>query len=242
MSIINLLPKDYQQQRTRRRIDMLCAGLFLLVLVGVVTAALHSADTAASVREAREEINEDYRAAAESIRQIQQLESVKQDVIDRASMAAALLERVPRSYLLACLTNALPSGASLVEVSLETKATRPVAKEEKPKTKFQVRQAQRAGQSDESSGPTQPVLEVSMKVTGLAQTDEQVAEIIGTLQSNALFGAVELVFSEQVPDEELALRRFQVTMELAADAEVPAAAPTDEPQALSAVEVRRTSR
>ncbi|MFW6155330.1 MAG: PilN domain-containing protein [Planctomycetota bacterium] len=238
MSIINLLPQDYQQQRSRRRTDILCAVLFVLVMIGVGAAAVHSAGTATSIRKAREEINEDYRAAAESIRQIQQLESVKQDVIDRANMAASLLERVPRSYLLACLTNALPDGASMTEVSLETSTIRRAAPKEKPKTKFQVRQANRSDHQEDRPRPTQPILEVSLLVTGLAETDEQVAQFISTVQSDTLFGSVELVFSEQVPDEAEVLRRFQVTMVLDRDAEVPAA----EPAALSAVQRGRMSR
>jgi len=235
MSIINLLPKDYQQQRSRRRADILCLGLFVLVLTAVVAAAMHSAGTAATIRRAREEVNEDYRAAAESIRQIQQLEAVKQDVIGRARTAAALLERVPRSYLLACLTNALPEGASLTEMTLDTTAIRPAAPKEKPKTKFQVR---RTGDQAEPAVSAQPILKVSLLVTGLAQTDEQVAEFIGTMQSNALFHSVELVFSEQEAVEDDVLRRFQVTMELAGEAE----APVVEPAALSAVQDGRMLR
>ena len=56
----------------------------------------------------------------EIIAKMEQLANTKSQVIAKAQMAADLLERVPRSYLLASITNALPKGASLTQLELKT--------------------------------------------------------------------------------------------------------------------------
>ena len=225
MSTMNLLPKDYQQQRSRQRANILCMILFVLVMIGVGIAAWVGESNADAMRQANEEVSQEYRLAAESVAQIRRLEAQKKQVIAKAKMAAELLERVPRSYLLACLTNALPEGASLTRVSLKTRIVKAAQPAPKPKTKFRAR-ASRSGSRQQGEGedaaPERPKLQVSLEVTGLARTDVEVAQFISNMQDNPLLRSVELVYSLEKQIEEEMLREFRVTMDLAPNAEAPA--------------------
>lgn len=219
MSTINLLPEDYLERRAQQRANILCLILFGVVMAGVVGAAVVSEEQARQVRQVREQVSQQYRQASQLITQMQQLEAKKKKVIDKAQMAAKLLERVPRSYLLACLTNALPAGGSLTHVELKT--TQPKARPAagKEKTKFASRTARRKVKEAETPALAMPV-KVSLEITGLAETDEQVAEFITNMHSNPLMRSVELVYSKGDTVDDVATRKFQVTMELKPGARV----------------------
>lgn len=226
MSTINLLPEDYLDRRAQQRANVICLILFSIVMAGVVGAALVSEEQARQVRQVREEVNEQYREAGQMIAQMQELEGKKKKVIEKAEMAASLIERVPRSYLLACLTNALPSEASLTGVKLATEQPRVTRKVVTSKAKFRAR-AVRADAEAEPEEPKPEPLKVKLEITGLAEDGVQVAQFIERMNRNPLMASVELDFieEEQVGDE--ALQRFQVTMDLKLNAEVELDAESD---------------
>ncbi|NQU75891.1 MAG: PilN domain-containing protein [Planctomycetes bacterium] len=221
MSMINLLPEDYLQRCAQQRANVLCLALFAVVIAGVVAAAAVSERQARRVNQAREQINQEYRQAGELIEQMQRLEAKKQQVIAKAQMAAELLERVPRSYLLASLTNALPKGASLSHVKLTTQQERIKLQSTSP-AKFRTRATRRGVQTSKKAEPepTKHALNVGLEVTGLAETDVQVAQFIAAMQANPLIESVELVFSEEGRVNDVVVRKFQVTMQLKNGAEV----------------------
>ena len=219
MSTINLLPEDYLARRSQQRANVLCLVLFAVVIAGVVGAAVVSEDKASQARANREEVNAQYREASQLIAQMQQLEAKKSDVIAKAQMASELFERVPRSCLLATLTNALPPGGSLTRVRLKTE--RPNARQQvtKGKSKFRARRAQRTSAKKKTS-VKRPPLKVTLEVMGLAQTDVEVAQFLANMQNCPLMKSVEMGFSEEEKIGEAIVRKFNVTMELKPDAHV----------------------
>ncbi len=217
MSIVNLLPPNYRRQQSRRRIDAIYLLLFSVVMICVVAAGWTSRKSADNLRRINEDVTQAYRRAGESITEVQQLESRKKQVQEKARMAAELLERVPRSYLLATLTNALPDGANLIKISMKSSQPKPAASKEKAKSKFRT---VRRDKPDKDEPVKRPPMKVSLKITGLAKTDEQVAEFIGAVRSSPLLRSVELVYSEEEEIDEEILRKFQITLELTPNAEV----------------------
>jgi Tfp pilus assembly protein PilN len=201
---------------------VLCLVLFVIVMAGVVWAAWAGRNKATALRLANEEVCQEYRQAAKSITQIRQLEARKEQVIAKARTAAELLERVPRSYVLACVTNGLPEGASLAKVQLRTTVAM-APKASQSKAKFSARTSRRR-KREEPTEPeiTRPKLTVGIEITGLARTDVEVAQFISNMQSNPLLSSVELVYSAEEEVHEEVLRKFQVTMQLADNAEVEA--------------------
>lgn len=212
MSIINLLPDDYVKRRQQQRINCLCLTLFLIVMVALAAAVGVSEQTARRTRQVVDRIDADYADAAKLLGQLQDLETHRQKVLDKAQRTAALLERVPRSTLLAIVTNALPRNASLTRFQLMPKQV--VSRAEPPSggSKFKTMQAQRAG--------TQVTEVLTLEVDGLAGTDVDVALFIAELIRNPLLTGVDLVYSQEKLINEVAVREFQVKMEIKPNVDV----------------------
>jgi hypothetical protein len=231
MSIINLLPDDYVRRRQQQRTNGLCLVLFLIVMAGLVAALIVSEQSARRTRHVAQRIDAEYADAAKLLTQLQELEARKQRVLGKAQQTAALLERVPRSTLLAIITNALPQHASLTRFQLVPKQI--VSRGEAPPgaTKFQAVQAQRAGMQ---------VTEVlTLEVDGLAGTDVDVALFITQLIRNPLLTGVDLVYSQEKVIDDVSVREFQVKMEIKPKVDVmdvlqtAGTEPTPSPQALA---------
>lgn len=219
MSMINLLPEDYIYRRSQRRANMMCIVLFGVVMAGIFGAAIVSEQTLRNTEKVRNHVNADYARAAELLGKMQHLEAEKRQSIRKATATASLLERAPRSYLLATITQAMPEHTSLTELSL--KATRKAAAKPKPPTsKFQAVKGL-------NQQPEAPRTIMILEVTGLAATDLHVARFIAALLRNPLFQSVELDYSQEKKlraknneQEDLHIREFRVKMELRPDVDV----------------------
>src|SRR4030042_4436381 len=144
MSLVNLLPDDYIARQAQWRTNLLCTALFGVVMAGIVGAALVSEHNYARTRLVREQVNQSYADAAKLLEQMQTLEVKKKKLLDKAAGTTNLLERVPRSYLLATVTNALPEGGSLTKFILVGKRELSVTLVKNPNTRFGVMAANRS--------------------------------------------------------------------------------------------------
>ena len=128
-----------------------------------------------------------------------------------------LLEPVPRSILLASLTNNLPSGVSLSKVDLIQKQSKQMPAAAKT-SKFQSAQAQsvdgskQANQS-QNGAPENPEkwLETYIDIGGLAPSDLQVASYIEQLSNSSLLDNVALVESKEFKIDDNTLRQFKLS-------------------------------
>lgn len=201
MSIINLLPEEYIERRQRRRANLLCLVLFGVVMAGVLTAGLVSERSRMHTEAVRRRVEDSYAEAAKLIAQMQDLEHRKRTMLRKAELTSALLERIPRSYLLAVVTNALPPEATLRDVKLVRKKV--------------ITRAERGRKAKSQE-------DLTMTVTGLAATDVEVARFIAHLARNPLSSAVDLVYSEeeQIKEHDTVMREFQVEIVLRTDVDV----------------------
>lgn len=214
MSTINLLPNDYLANRARRRANGLCLVMFLVVMGGVLGAALVSEQSSRRTREVRDRINTSYTEAAKQIAELYQLDHQKKTMLRKAELTGSLVERVPRSTLLGILTNALPKDASLTRVTLGTRRVVSLVKADpakgaKPVSKFE---AAAARQTPQVSSTT-----VEMEMAGLAGTDVDVARFIAALSRCPLMTSVDLVYSQEKVVQKTTLREFRVKVELKAN-------------------------
>lgn len=234
MSTINLLPKDYVQRRSQHRTNTMCIALFAVVMVGVIGASMVSERSTRQTEQVRDRVNTDYAKAAHLLGQIQQLEDKKRQGIRKAKATTALLERAPRSYLLAIVTQALPKHSSLSKLSLK-----PVRKVHRIKpsarkgTKFAA-----AKKRNEASRPPETIM--TMEVIGWAATDVQVAGFITNLLGCPLLSAVNLDYSQEktvrskIKDKpDLHIREFKITVELKPNVDVINLIKSDQGQARS---------
>jgi len=216
MSIINLMPEDYLKLRAKHRASVICLMLFAVVMVGVLTAALVSEQSRRRTLQVRDRVDRDYAEAAKLIRQMQNLQVRKRTLLRKAELTASLMERVPRSYLLAVVTNALPQGASLTKFDLERKRVTVIAKStnkgSKKKTKFATVSQQRSARS-------QPYV-IAVNVTGLAGTDIQVAKFIAAVAGNPLAKTVDLIYSQEKFVDKVTMREFRIKIDLRTNVDV----------------------
>ncbi len=213
---INFVPDEYVQSSECRRTNYM-----YLVLFAVVMAALGGAFATIKVRQrtlvAKEKlVNAKMVQAKEAIKQFEELQAKRKVMIKTALTTAELLEPVPRSVLLASLTNSLPKGVSLLRLDVVQKlpktAPRAVAA-----NKYEQAQAKKemAVQPEVSQ---ERLLETNIDIEGIAPSDLQVAAYIEQLSaSEGLLNNVALVESKENEIEGTIFRRFKLTAMLRKD-------------------------
>ena len=209
---INFVPDDYAQSNESRRTNVI-----YLVLFAVVMIALGGSFVSIKIRQracyaSEEMINAKMTEIKEAIKKFEELQTKKREMMKTALTTAELLEPVPRSILLASLTNNLPPGVSLSEVKLvqkQLKQNPTVAKT----SKFQAAQGQKAASQSQSRAPENPekLLETRIDIGGLAPSDLQVASYIEQLSNSSLLDHVALVESKEFKLQDSTLRQFKLS-------------------------------
>jgi len=214
MSMINLLPSDYVKQRSRRRANVVCVGLFVIVTSSVVGASIFSERSHRHSLEVRDRVEREYAEATKVIEQVQFLESQKQKMLQKAKLTSTLVERIPRSVLLAILADARPKNTSLLELEM---ITRPVKKTQG--ADFPGNSGSTYSVTSRKDGSARPLeMAVTMKVKGLAGTDGDVARFIANLGRNPLVAWADLVYSQERIERKTTVREFQILLEVKSDA------------------------
>ena len=212
---INFVPDDYAQSNESRRTNFI-----YIILFGVVMIALGGSFVSIKIRQracytSEELINARMTEIKESINQFEELQTRKREMMKTALTTSELLEPVPRSILLASLTNNLPEGVSLSKVDLiqkQMKQNPTVA----TTSKFQSAQSQNANSKAAQSrngAPENPekLLETLIDIGGLAPSDLQVASYIEQLSNSSLLDNVALVESKEYKIEDSTLRQFKLS-------------------------------
>ncbi len=212
---LNFLPEDYLERRRQQRTNILCLALFAVVMVGLVAAFMLSEKREASASERRETVNEQLALVGQQLARIEEMERKKQQMIRKANVTASLLERRPRSYVMAEITNALPPGAALMEVDLKSKEEAD-ASDASAVTNTRSRRPSRASaaRSAKPESKEPPKYVETLRITGLAPDDKVVSQFIAVLSGSPMFQDVELIFSQEHDYNDSVVRRFMVQMQL----------------------------
>lgn len=228
---LSFLPDDYLARKARRRANAICAALFVVVMAAIGSAFTLSDRSLKDIEARRNAVEADYNQAAKRIKEVQSMKEKQQRMARQAELTDSLLERVPRSYLLAEITNSMPTGVSLLDLSLDSRlkaAPAPVAKSQFEEKKSKRKPTDKKAETEAAAPPPPKQYDVALRVTGIAANDVQVAQFISKLNVSALLRDVNLVISDEFqksrdragePAGEK-LRRFQIEMALRPDAEV----------------------
>jgi Tfp pilus assembly protein PilN len=154
--------------------------------------------------------------ANEEITQFEQLQKNRKVMMKAALTTMQLLEPVPRSVLLASLTNSLPLGVSLVRLNLIQKQPKQTGNLAGPANKYRDAQAKKATTAQEEVS-REKLLETHIDIGGLAPSDRQVAEYITQLRSTSLLDNVALVEIKEHKVEDRTFRQFKLTAVLRKD-------------------------
>ena len=220
----SFLPEDYLQKKAERRGVFIALFLFAVVALCVVGAFFVTNRQWQNVKAKQEEINQGYATETKKIEQLKQLEAQKADMLAKAEITTALIEKVPRSILLAELINRMPSEMTLTHLDLKSKriieAAAPTVKN--PLTGQNVSLVSKNTQkaAEPPPKPIPPKFEFKVEITGLAATDDQIADYQSQLTRCPLLTQVEMLSSTEAIVEDVPMRKFRIdaTIKPTADA------------------------
>jgi hypothetical protein len=226
---LSFLPEDYLEKKRQQRTNFICAALFVIIMSGVGVAFTVTERSLRAVEKDHQETAKKHAEAANLIEQERQLREKQLKMNNQANLTASLLEKVPRSVLLAELTNAKPAGVSFLDLTLDSKlhaAPTPTAK-----SQFEIKkaamEAANGGGKHPADIPQAKVYDVTIKVTGIADDDSQIGQFIKKLNNSKLIRDVNLLISDEFLVNDAKMRKFQVEMTLDPNAEVqPGALPS----------------
>jgi Tfp pilus assembly protein PilN len=212
---LSFLPEDFLERKARRRANILCGVLSVIVIGAIGSAFIISERSMRGIEAQLAEVDARYSKASQQIEAVQRMHTKQRQIVQHAELAAALVERVPRSNVLAEFTNNLPPGVSLLELWLEAKP-RPAATPAPGASSFDQT---RAALESKGKNEAQP-LDAYIKITGLADNDGQVAQFMSRLGASKLMTDVNLLQTDQFTQDKVTMKKFQIEMRLNPEAEV----------------------
>jgi hypothetical protein len=213
---INFVPDDYVQKK-----ESLRANTFYLVLFLIAMSALAGTFAVIKMRQRtalaeQVTVNKRMADAQKSIAQLEELQNKKKQMMSNVLLTAELVEPIPRSIVLAALTNNLPAGASLKVVDIEQKAPAASGQSAAQASKYDAAKKTAAKPADPKVSP-ETLLETQIQIEGIAPSDIEVAQYIARLTSSILFEKVALVQSREATIDSDVRREFKLTAMLKKD-------------------------
>ena len=209
MSRVDFVPEEYIQQRESGKANFMYLLLFgaMMCGIGVTFTIIKMRQKAVATELAI--VNAKMAEAGEQIAQIEELKTKGKEVMKTMVMTSGLVEKVPRSIVLACLTNNMPTGVSLLEFKLEEKEI--TLKTPKPA-------ANTAGAAAAAAAaPPQMITSTMVNISGIAPSDIGVANYIARLSESILLDKVALVESKERKVEDLKFRQFKLNAYIRGD-------------------------
>lgn len=243
------LPEDYVSKLAERRSNMLAVTLFVIVTMAVVGAFFVTNRQWNDVKRYQQAINVRYTKAAADIEQLKVLENQKSGLLQKAELTTALIERVPRSILLAELINRMPKRVVMLELSVKSerleKVKRASSSSSTAKSMTNAKKPSAKGKLNLKSGGTgaeapkpapdpiaaaAPRLSTTIAVMGVAPTHKDIARFVAALQQCELLTSVELKFSETTIINDRELKKFRVEAKIADHADARRIEPLETPR------------
>jgi Tfp pilus assembly protein PilN len=208
---INFVPDDYIQTSESRRTNLLYLVLFAVVMAALVGSFMTIKIRQRALNAKETTVNAKLAQTQEAIKQFEELQKKRKAMMKTALTTTELLEPVPRSVLLASLTNNLPRGVSLLRLNIaqkQPKKTRGAA----PTNKYKKTQAGKAN-APQPAVSREKLLETHIDIQGIAPSNRQVAAYMECLSTSTLLENVALVESKEhkIKDEDMVFMQFKLT-------------------------------
>jgi len=214
MANLNFVPDDYVKNNESSR-----TNLMYLVLLAITMAGLGGSFVTVKIRQKACQAKETLITSRmdkmqATMAKLDELQIKRTAMMKTALTTAELLEPVPRTILLATLTNNLPVGTSLLNVSLIQKAPKDTPSSSASTSKFQ---AATSGSNTQTNLSPEQMLETHIQIDGMAPSDLQVAAYIQRLDDSSLMDNVALVETKEYKVEDNIYRQFKLTAMLKKD-------------------------
>jgi Tfp pilus assembly protein PilN len=205
MANINFVPDDYVQSNESRRANLMCLVLFSVTMAALVGTFMMLKIRQRACTAEEQLVNAKMTKMQASIKKFEDLQTKRKEMMQTALTTAELIEPVPRSVLLASLTNNLPAGVSLTKLDLVQKEP-PRNSADRTRNKYQV-----AAGAGSNAASAEKSLETHMQIEGMAPSDLQVAAYIERLSNSILIDHVALVESVEKKVDKTSFRCFKLT-------------------------------
>jgi Tfp pilus assembly protein PilN len=202
---IDFVPDEYIQRKESRR-----ANYFYFAILALIVFAIGGSYSLIKIRQhaiAREAKAVDAKMITVqlAVKQLEQIQSRKQEMMKTALLTAELIEPVPRSLIVAQLTNALPDNVSLIKVEIEKKT----ATSGQSSNKYDAVKA-----AQKNTGQN---LVTELVISGLAENDIGVADFIAGLSMSEMLENVCLVQSKNKEKSAVSHKEFKLTAQVRRD-------------------------
>lgn len=228
----SFLPQEYVERRAELRANLLCLALFGVVMAGVIGAFFVTNRQWLTVKRARDSIAAQYAQEAARIEQLKLLEKQKTEIMDKAEVSTALIERVRRSVLLSEMANRKPDEVTLLEVSLSAKRIQQAAPPPSAPVTVQPQVKNLAGRPSNISTIQNPApgakapekvmpprFEHTIKLIGVARANNDVADYIAALKACPLLDNVDIKTIKETLIDKVELRKFELEATIRPDAD-----------------------
>jgi Tfp pilus assembly protein PilN len=205
MANINFVPDDYVQSNESRRANLMCLVLFSVTMAALVGTFMMLKIRQRACTAEEQLVNAKMTKMQASIKKFEDLQTKRKEMMQTALTTAELIEPVPRSVLLASLTNNLPAGVSLAKLDLVQKEP-PKNSADRTRNKYQA-----AAGAGSKAASAEKSLETHMQIEGMAPSDLQVAAYIERLGNSILIDHVALVESVEKKVDKTSFRCFKLT-------------------------------
>lgn len=217
----SFLPEDYVKSKGEKRANMLSLTLFGVMMLAVVAAFFATNRKWMSVRNEQRSINAMYVREAEKIEGLKELEMQRAEMITKAEVTAALVERVPRSVLFAELVRRMPENLTLTEFELtssEVKVARGSSRSSGVRTlsgsSSSKDKAKKSKDKDKKEEPAStiyiPEFTQTLRIVGVGLENDDIATYIENLRTSDLLESVELKYIKESKIEGVLLRSFEL--------------------------------
>ncbi len=236
----SFLPQDYVANKAEMRANLLCLSLFGVVMFCVVAAFFVTNRQWLQVRREQQAITTQYSKESTKIDQLKLLEKQKAEMLEKAEITTALIEKVPRSRLLSELVNRMPQDITLLELSLVSKRIKdtpapgaagqaqggstikslapkgaPVASVRRPGTPAPAKD----DKPKEAEKPQAPRFEYTLHLVGVAKVNNSVGDYITGLKACTFLDGVDLKYIKETTIDKLDLRKFEIEATIKKDAD-----------------------
>jgi Tfp pilus assembly protein PilN len=214
---IDFVPNEYIQQRQSSRANFMYLVLFMVLMGALAITFSIIKVRERSVKSSLTVVEAKMVEAHGQIAQLEELQAKGKAMMATMGMAAELLEPVPKSVILACLTNNMPSGVSLLELKVTAKETKaPVSST----TSASQYQAATAAANTSPTVSKEKLLETHIEIKGIAPSDIEVANYIARLGGSVLLENVALVESKEHKIDNTEFREFKLTAIVRSDVQL----------------------
>jgi Tfp pilus assembly protein PilN len=219
----SFLPEDYIARKTETRVNVLILGLFAMVLGGVVAAFVVTNRHWHEIHTRQENVNEQWALEGAKMDQLRALEKQRAQMMEKAEITAALVERVPRWAVLGEVALRMPPDMRLDSMAIKCTRTDPVTAPPAkgpaaaPLVKSLTDKVMGNAPVAEKPRVTAPKFSYALTIVGSTAKNTDVADFLASLKNSPALKGVELTYIREAKEKERELRKFEILAQLRPD-------------------------